>query len=174
MPRNPVAARRYAHAFFQLTDKPTEALTELKVLVSVFKKNPDAEKFFLSPAVSMEDKVGALSDLKAKLPVSYIFLETLVEAGRLECLDGIVEEFEKFCEEKTGELSVEVESATKLSEGVLEDIRVLLQDKWKKKLKLHTKTNPELIGGFIARAPGKLLDASVVSQLESLQEQLFN
>jgi F-type H+-transporting ATPase subunit delta len=174
MPRSPVAARRYAQAFFELTEKSREALVELRAFSEVLQTTPQVSKFFLSPVISSEEKTAALSEIRKHFPLSILFFESLIELNRMDNLSGIADEFERLCDERSGELSVEVESATTISESALDDVRALLQEKWKKKLKLRTSVNPDLIGGFVARAPGKLFDASVVSQLESLQEQIFS
>jgi F-type H+-transporting ATPase subunit delta len=174
MPRNAVAARRYAQAFFELTDKSQDALVELKLFAKVLETNAEAKKFFTSPIISSDEKKAALSEIRKFFPISILFLETLVELNRIDNIEGIAGDFERLCDEKSGELSVEIESAEPLAESTLEDIRAMLQEKWKRKLKLHTKSNAELIGGFIARAPGKLFDASVASQFENLEAQIFS
>ncbi len=173
MRRNPVASRRYATALFEVTDKSREALDELKVFQAALHLDRGHERFFLSPVVSKDAKLEVIQDFKTKLPNIFLFLEALIEADRLEVFDGIVEEFQRLSDEKAGELSVELESAMSLSDASLEEIKGLLLDRWKKKLKVKVTVNPELIGGFVARAPGKLLDASVSSQLENLREEVF-
>ncbi len=172
MPLNQIA-QRYALALFQTTENHPEVAAELSALNQVFSKNSDVEKFFLSPVVSIDDKRAALSDLKTKFSKTFNFIDMLLEAGRISELPWIEDEFKSLCEAKAGELSVELESAQQLSDANIEDIRNLLQEKWKRKLKFNTKINAELIGGFVARAPGKVFDASVATQLESLKEKVL-
>lgn len=173
MPLNQVA-KRYATALFQTTEKSGDVLLELRSLVNLFTAESQIEKFFLSPVISAEDKKSVLSDLRSKIPNTHSFLEALIDANRVSELYWIIDEFAKLVEESAGELSVELESASPLSETQVDEIRALLQDKWKKKITFKTKLNPELVGGFVARAPGKVFDASVAHQLENLREQIFS
>lgn len=174
MPRNSSAARRYAQAFYKLIEKRPDVLLELKAFENVLRSNVGIRAFFDSPLVSIAEKLGAFSDVKKFFPGAAILIETLIEINRVDHLPGIVEEFSRLCDQESGELSVEIESATKLSDSALEDIKTLLSDKWKKRIKIVTKMNPDLLGGFVARAPGRLFDASIVNQIECLQEQVFS
>src|ERR1043166_1856741 len=113
MRRNPIAARRYAQAFFELTDKHMQALSELKVFSEVLESDNFIASFFTSPIISPSEKIKVLSELKSRFPVSILFLEALIEAGRMENIKGVTEEFGRMCDEKSGELAVEIESAQK-------------------------------------------------------------
>ncbi len=174
--RNPVAARRYAEALFQVCDgaeNRVRALAELKAFLGSLEGAKELSAFFFNPVVPVSEKRSALDALKEKLPLTYRFLITTTEAGRLELLAEIATALEQMNEEVSGELSVRLRSAHALSSSALDEIRQLLQEKWKRKLKIQSEIDPGLIGGFVAQAPGKLLDASVASQLEGLEQQIL-
>lgn len=178
MPRNAVIARRYVRALSVLnedkadTSTPAKVLLELKGFQSVINASRDLREFFLSPVIGRDEKKEALQDLKEKLPLTTKFLSTLVESNRLSSLNEIVEEFENSLEALSGELSVELQMAHNLSASTLEEIKQTLEERWKKKIKIKTVINPELIGGFVAKAPGKILDASVANQFQLLKQSL--
>lgn len=177
MPRNSAAARRYVRALQVLIDEKSEGsaqklLAELKGFQSTLKSSPEAAKFFFNPVIGKSDKKDALAEIKTKLPMTEKFLEALVEGNRINILDEIIEEFEGLLEADSGELSVQLETARALSESSLEEIKSLLRDRWKKKVKLNVTINPELMGGFVAKAKGRILDASVTNQFELLKQSL--
>lgn len=177
MPRNTLAAKRYAEALFHLNDGAeggsSKVLGELSALAASFEKDRGIEEFFLSPVVSKEDKRQVISEAKEIFPLTQRFLLTLIDANRMDCLLEIVSEFRARCEELAGELSVNVETAHPLSGDALEEIRAFLQDKWKRTIKMQTSINPEIIGGFIARSSGRVLDVSAASQLENLKQSIL-
>ena len=147
-------------------------MAELKAFQVTLKNSKDVAKFFFNPVISKADKRGVLSEIKAKLPGIEKFLEILVEGNRVSALDEIIEEFEQALESDSGELSVVLESARPLNEASLDEVKSMIQDRWKRKIKLTTVLKPELLGGFVARAKGRVLDASVVNQFEMLKQSL--
>ncbi len=175
MPRNPIAAKRYVRALgFQPNDVATiqASLQELRSFLAVLASTKEIRGFFLSPVVSKAEKLAMLSEVKEKFPTTLRFLAALIDANRLAIMPEIVEELEASMEAISGEMSVTIESARALSEESLGDIKAILQDKWGRKIKAKVLINPDLIGGFVAKAPGKILDASVRRQFEVLKQAL--
>lgn len=175
MPRNSIVATRYVRALVESrggTKNLDGCCLELKTFWSAVSSQQDLLKFFLSPVVSRDLKVEAVMALKDKLRESAEFLITLIDAARLDSLPEIIEEMVLALEESAGEMSVTVELARDPEGGLLEEIKGVLQDRWRRKIKMNTVIRPELIGGFVAKGPGKILDASVSSQLEALKQNL--
>lgn len=173
MPRNSMAAKRYAQALFSVTDDKAATLQELSVFVEGVQKAPGAEALFSSPIVSRDDKKAILADLKEKLPHTNRFLAALIDEDRMDCLKEIVEKFRQACEDLSGEMSVEVQTARPPSKEMLEDIKNVLQDKWGRQIKISATVHPDILGGFIAKAPGRIMDASVASQIQALEQQVL-
>ena len=181
MQRNSMVAKRYAEALFDLTKDKSEKVffgtapkvfAELKLFSSAV-TTLDTESFFLSPVIRVSEKTEVLDAVKDKFPLTYLFYLTLIEAGRMNCLSEIVEEFNRLNDEATGELTVDLQTAHSLSPALVEEIKSVLQEQWQRQIKIKQKINPEIIGGFVATAPGKIMDASVASQLENLEQQVF-
>lgn len=181
MPLNPMVARRYANALFQLSNekastnffgKSSQILAELKAFSEALRSVKEGPAFFLNPTISRDEKIEVVKDLENKLPLTYRFITTLIDAGRLEYFDEISSEFQRACENASGELTVQVEFAHEPSGGLLEEVRAMLQGEWKKEIKIQASLNPQIIGGFIAKAPGRVMDVSVLSQIEALEQQL--
>ncbi|MEO6513389.1 MAG: F0F1 ATP synthase subunit delta [Candidatus Saccharimonadales bacterium] len=70
---------------------------------------------------------------------------------------------------QSGQLVVEVTSAEKLGEAVRKELVTYLQRETDaKNVQLHESTDPELIGGLVARTADTELDISLRSQLRQL------
>lgn len=182
MPLSPMVARRYAASLFQLSadkastvyfGKGQQILNELRAFSEGMLKVADGVEFFLSPVISRDDKKAALAELESKLPLTHRFLAVLVEANRMEALSEIIAEFQAALDQASGELSVDVELAHAATPALLDEIKGVLHGEWKRQIKLNTTVNPNLIGGFIAKAPGRIMDASVSSQLEALEQEMM-
>jgi F-type H+-transporting ATPase subunit delta len=181
MPLNPVIAKRYANSLYQLTidktatsfySKAPQILAELNAFLTAIKSFPEGILFFLNPTVSHDEKLSTIKELENKLPTIFQFIKTLIEADRMEYFEEIVQNFQRICEEASGELTVDVEFAHAPSPAILEDVRATLHAEWKRQIKIRSAINSHLIGGFVAKAPGRIMDVSVSSQLEALQQQL--
>lgn len=175
MPRNSIAAKRYVRALGLQTTDGTEiqrSLQELRSFWAAVGSSKEIRSFFLSPVISKTDKQAMLAELKDKFPHTLRFLAVLIDANRLGVLPEIIEELEIALEAIAGEVSVTIESARGLSDDAVSEIKSILQDKWGRKIRAKMVVNPELIGGFVARAPGKIFDASVRRQFEALKQVL--
>lgn len=179
MPRNAVVTRRYVRALGYLTDDKSDAglaqkiLSELKGFSATLEASKQLRSFFSSPAIPKNEKKEALQDLKEKLPQTFRFLIALVEANRLENLNEIISEYEDVLESRTGEISVEIMTARKLSDATMAEIKNSVEEIWKRKIKVKHSVHPEILGGFIAKTPGKILDASARHQFEALRQSLI-
>jgi len=180
MPRNSVAAKRYALAFFSIVKSDSgmaglqTILSELKLFNLALDKADDGVAFFFNPVISIDDKVKVLDELMKALPNIHSFLITLVKERRLDCLKDIIDDFARLCEKAAGELAVNLELAHPLPDATVDEIKHVLETKWKSKIKIKTSVNPELIAGFVAKAPGRIMDASVSAQLENLEHYVFS
>ena len=64
------------------------------------------------------------------------------------------------------------ESATELSEGVIEKIRESLSRMTGREVRLEVEQDPSLIGGIVTRIGDLVLDGSVKTQLLNMRESL--
>ena len=175
MPRNAQVVRRYSSALIATLSAADlqRAREELRVFHQVLVGSPDIQLFLSNPVISIGDKVGVLESLSKFFPTSLSFLISVVRQGREDFLKEMAEEFERLVEERSGELSVDLEIASASLKASEEEIRLFLQEKWNRSIKLKTTVRPELLGGFVARGGGKVLDASVRNQMNLLRTQVL-
>lgn len=180
MARKRDIGKRYARSLFQLCtgpDKdsfgtPGEVLDELKSFQAALDADSELSNYFFNPVIARAEKFDVVDELKTKLKSTSKFLKVLVENARLESLPDIIQEFEIYKEEFEGVLRVKLEVAHTPSEDLLDRIKALLENLWKRRPEFKIEVNPELLGGFIATASGRTFDASIRSQLDRMKESL--
>lgn len=87
----------------------------------------------------------------------------------------IIESFEAIVRQEAGEILVIIESARPLDESAQALIREYINNRTSaKKIFLEAKIKPELLGGFILRYNGKIIDGSLSGNLRRLDAILHN
>jgi F-type H+-transporting ATPase subunit delta len=87
----------------------------------------------------------------------------------------IIESFEAITRQEAGEIKVVVESARPLDESAQALIREYINTRTDaKKILLESEIKPELLGGFILRYNGKIIDGSLAGNLRRLDAILHN
>jgi len=173
-------ARRYGTALADVVLKSGETETiraELKMWEQLTAANASLESAFSSPAISHSKKEKVLEEVIARSRPSKTtanFLRVLLQNGRLTDLVAIVERFESVLAERSGIVSAEVASARELTDGQRNELKVNLEKRTGKQVKIDFAVRPELIGGVVTRIGSTVYDGSVRTQLENLREELVN
>jgi ATP synthase F1 delta subunit len=93
----------------------------------------------------------------------------LMDHGMDEDVDLIINDIAHELYTQSGHLIVDVTSARKLSDSTREElVRMLKAETSAKYVEVAEKTDPDLMGGLIARTPDAVLDASVRTKLKQL------
>jgi F-type H+-transporting ATPase subunit delta len=101
------------------------------------------------------------------------FLCLLVDKERGTALDGVVAEFQRLLNEARGLVPARVTTAVPL---IAEERTVLVARirEWTgaAEIDLQEEVDPDLLGGAVIQARGRLIDGSVRSSLAALRERL--
>jgi F-type H+-transporting ATPase subunit delta len=100
------------------------------------------------------------------------FVQTLAENRRLAYLPEISTLFDELKDEAEGVIDVTVTSAAPLDKAQREALAAALQRRLKRQVRLHTETDPSLIGGAVLRAGDLVIDGSVRSRLDRIAYEL--
>jgi F-type H+-transporting ATPase subunit delta len=171
-------ASRYAVALFSVTEKRGEterALTELQGLAGTIAAGTRVGALLRSPLVLLSDKrkvVLQVLENRALKSVA-LFVDLLLRKKRLGEFDGIVEQFEARVERKQGIRRAHLTSAVPLTAD--EESRLLreLERYTQSKIKLTREVDPRLIGGAQVRIGDRVIDRSVRTLLDTIEEQLM-
>ena len=150
-------------------------IKEFKELNSIFSPL-EIKKFFLSPAVPVEQKIESLKKVFNFSKVSEItaaFYFLLLEKKRWTEKTAIAGCLEKMEEEMRGIVSVKVESAQPLSKDLKEDLTRKLKAFFNREIFLKEKeASSELVGGVKIQAKGVLFDDSLLFHLKQMESQI--
>jgi F-type H+-transporting ATPase subunit delta len=175
-----VVAKRYSRALWQLAGGKETAKkwkSSLDVLVDAMGSSKEFFELLKSPAFSTQDKWHVVQELATRAGADeglLHFLKHTVEAGRIEALPGIVEDFNLDLLDAENTLEACIETALPLSEAQLHEVVTMLEKLVSKKVVARVVEDPSLLAGIRVQILGKTLDASLASSLEHMQRQLLS
>jgi len=88
---------------------------------------------------------------------------------RLYILPSLIDEVNSYIAEDKGEVTVSVTSADELSEVQSKKLVKTLKNAIGKEIKIKSTIDQTLIGGLIVKVGSKMIDSSIRSKLENLQ-----
>lgn len=170
-------SRRYASALYEIARSKNTAdkvFGELRVLGDVVKVDKDIREFLLSPLVSPENKIKALSGaLNGKISEELMnTIRLMAEKNRLATFEDLVSAFESISDEAHGVTRGTVKSAAALSPEEKKRIEETVNKVTKKKVILKFEEEPSLLGGMVAQVGGWTFDDSLQSHLTKLTDVL--
>ena len=172
-------ARRYSKALWMSAENKTVAqewLPALEAFVASIDLSKDLQALLKSPAISMEKKWGVVEEILklVKSPTAITnFVRFLLMQGRIGAISEIAEAFKDQVLIANKAVEAVVESALPLTENQSRILIEKLEKASGQKVTLITNTNPELLAGLRVRIMGRTLDATLTSNLESMQQALL-
>lgn len=176
--RNVTVAARYARALQIVTEKRGEtvrALEDLKSLVPVIGPGTPVGAMLASPRTRDRDKRAALrKSLEGKVATAVVlFADLLLRKKRLGEFDVVVSEFEALVERQQGIKRAHVVSAVPLTAAERERLHRELERTTTSKIRLTDEVDSSLVGGVLVRIGDHVIDRSVRTLLESIEQQLL-
>ena len=168
-------AQRYATAVFELAKeadniKAVEAdLTQLHEAMST---SGDFRALIHSPIYTREEQSAAITALAAKMKLSLVMAHTLTlmaQKRRLFVLPQLVQTLRDIIATDKGEVTADVTSAKALTKTQVDKLSASLKKSTGKTVTLHQSVDETLIGGLIVKVGSKMIDTSIRSKLNSLQ-----
>jgi F-type H+-transporting ATPase subunit delta len=171
-----VAQRIYANALFGAAKERgrlEQVGDDIHAFAEAVAEVPELRALLQNPEIDSRVKRDALASVLAEadeLVRNFILL--LVEKGRSEELNAMVEEFDALVAVEEGILDVELTTAVELSDDEATKILGQIEQVSGRRLRASRKVEPALIGGFVLQAGSYLADASVRGRLERLRREL--
>jgi F-type H+-transporting ATPase subunit delta len=169
-------ARPYAKAAFEKARAGNHLAPWSETLrtASIVVQDPRVQRLLGNPAVSNAELVELVSGLAGPQldGQGRNFVQTLAENRRLAYLPEISTLFDELKDEAEGVIDVTVTSAAPLDKAQREALAAALQRRLKRQVRLHTETDPSLIGGAVLRAGDLVIDGSVRSRLDRIAYEL--
>lgn len=171
-------AFKYAQAIYELANEQgvaQQVAEQLQLVHTGIAEHPDLSMLMYNPRVPNAAKKDTLlkifgDDLGSTLRN---FLLLLIDKRRETILPVIVSEYRQLLNEATGVLEAQVTTAKPLSDGQNQALAQKLSAITKKNVILKPRIDERIIGGVIIRIGDKLIDGSVVRQLNALKAMLL-
>jgi F-type H+-transporting ATPase subunit delta len=100
------------------------------------------------------------------------FVQTLAEAGRLNCLPEIAALFDLYKDDAEGVADVTIAAAAPIDATQQQTLAAALARRLKREVRLHVVIEPDLIGGAVVRSGDLVIDGSVRGRLERIAHDL--
>ncbi len=168
-------ARPYAQAAFDFAVENSEvdSWQEMLVFAGEVAKN-DAMKSILTGSVAAgklaEIFISVLGDQVSEKGQN--FIKVLAENDRLVALPEIAISFARLKTEYNKILDADVTSAAELSDDQKANISAALEKRFARKIQLNCNVDPALVAGLVIKAGDTVIDGSVNSKLNRLNDAL--
>lgn len=174
---NKTYARRYAQAVFEMALQAKELDRWQSDLARVVAMAGDAEiaALLASPRLPFEDKAGMVAELLEGInPLALNLVLLLVTRDSLPIIGDIADDYQRRLDSHRGIETAGVTTAAPLDDNDKARLAEHLGAVVGKKVIIKSSLDTGLIGGFVARVGGKLLDGSTRSKLATLKRELMN
>ncbi len=171
-------AERYATAIFEIAqeNKNLDGLeASLNDLGTALGESADLRNLISSPLITRADQGAAISALSKKMdlaPVMQNSLALMAEKRRLFVLPQLIDALRALLAEERNEVTADVISAKALTEAQSTKLAATLSTNVGKTVTINATVDESLIGGLVVKVGSKMIDTSIRSRLNSLQNTM--
>ena len=166
--------RRYAQALFDMAaeERAVPAYRDsLDQLARAF--TADVIHVLLDPRVPFERRRAALESAAKGEPAAIrAVLELLLDRNRVGIVPAIASAFGDLADRREGIVKAKITTPVDLSEAQRAGFTSRLEQASGKKIRATFLVDPSLIGGAMVQVGDRLIDGSLVTQLQQLAQQL--
>ncbi len=171
-------AQRYATAVFDIAKegKAIKALeSDVAALEAAMNESDDLRTLLTSPLYSREEQSAAISAIAAKMELSDTtsnVLALLASKRRLFVMPQLLAVLQDMLAEERGEVTAEVTTAKKLTKAQADKLAKTLKAQVGKSITIKETVDESIIGGLIVKVGSKMIDTSIASKLNALQNTM--
>ena len=171
-------AARYASAVFDLANegKGLKALeTDITALEGAMNDSEDFRTLLTSPLYSRDEQAGAIAAVAKKMKLSATtsnVLGLLANKRRLFVLPQLVSTLRDRLAEERGEVTAEVTTAKAMTKAQSDKLAKTLKAQVGKTVTIKETVDESIIGGLIVKVGSKMIDTSIKSKLNALQNTM--
>jgi len=168
----------YARAFLEAAPSGYDVgkfLQAGQTMADTFAANPSLRAFLLAPNVPREAKSKTVAALAGKAGLDEYgarFLQVMLHNHRLLQAAEVFKALRDLFDAKQGVLRVQLTVPAQLSEAERRSIEAALGARTGRTVQSQVEIDPNLLGGFIARAGSRVFDATVAAAIRRFQSQV--
>ncbi len=177
---NPRLAQRYAKSLVDISIEMNQfdaVHKDVLYLQQIIKVSREFVVMLNSPIIKADKKDSIISAVTKDntTKITQTFLRLLTKKSREGDLPGIVKSFIEQYNKINGLHHAKLTTATPISKELVDSfIQDIKTSSSIDHLSLETTVNPDLIGGFVLEMEGKLIDASILRDLNDVKKQFAN
>jgi F-type H+-transporting ATPase subunit delta len=171
-------ASRYATAVFEMA-KESKAVkkieADLDALTAAVEESADLRALISSPVYSREQMGSAMAGLAKAMKLTPIMSNTLglmAQNRRLFVVPHLIAALRALIAEDKGEVTAEVVTAKALTKAQSDKLAKSLKAAVGKDVKINAAVDEKIIGGLIVKVGSKMIDTSIRSKLNNLQNAM--
>ena len=177
--RRPKIARRYAKAFFELSqemEKVEEVSKDVRFICDTFQQSKDLQFVITSPIVHIDKKNAVLKALFEERvePLTLQYLQLVLKKRREIHLDLMCYEFEKLYKAHKNIVTLFINSVEPLREDAIKAIAEKIKAYIGAELEVIERIKPQLVGGISLQFNDYFVDASVKGSINKLRKELVD
>ena len=171
-------AGRYATAVFELAKESGDlgALErDVDTLEEAISESSDLRDLINSPIYSREEQGAAIAAIADKMGLTSVMANTLklmASKRRLFVMGQLLAVLRTRIADENGEVTAEVASAKALTKAQSDKLAKSLAERVGKTVKINATVDESLIGGLVVKVGSKMVDTSIRSKLDSLQNAM--
>jgi F-type H+-transporting ATPase subunit delta len=171
-------AQRYATAIFEIAEenKALDGLeTSINDLAAALADSEELSAVLNSPLLSREEQGAAITAVADKMGLEPVLRNTLAlmaDKRRLFVVPALIAALRAQLAEARGEVTAEVTSAKALTKTQSEKLAKTLAARVGKEVSINATVDESIIGGLVVKVGSKMVDSSIRSKLNSLQNAM--
>ncbi|WP_281840915.1 F0F1 ATP synthase subunit delta [Sinisalibacter aestuarii] len=171
-------AQRYATAVFELAKEGKSLAAvekDLDALEAALADSAELSAMIGSPVYSRQDMAKAVAALSAKMKLSPALsgaLGVMAEKRRLFVLPQLLAALRAQIAEDKGEVTADVTAAKAMTKAQQDKLAKALKASVGKDVKINLAVDESLIGGLVVKVGSKMIDSSIRSRLNALQNSM--
>lgn len=172
-------AKSYANALIDLLNESKisidDSLKELQLIEKIV-SDDEISRFLKYPNIEKKEKINIINESLSKYNFDkniISFIEVLVDNNRIESLSSIIEAIFEYVDNLKGVVRVEIISNKDLNEKTLKALVAYLKDMFNKEVVPTVTIDETIIGGFVVKRNGYLLDVSVLNKLKAIKDTVI-
>lgn len=171
-------AERYATAIFEIAQdsKNLDGLeTSLGDLGGALGESADLRNLISSPLISRTDQEAAITTLAKKMDLAPVMQKTLAlmaQKRRLFVLPQLIDALRALLADERNEVTADVASAKALTDAQAKKLAATLTSRLGKTVTINATVDESIIGGLVVKVGSKMIDTSIRSKLNSLQNSM--
>lgn len=176
--KNILIAQRYADALTQSAQEGKltfdKISADLNLIKEILTSSKDLAQALVNPVISPESKKEIIEKVFSKEVDTLIvnFLKILVDKGRFDAFDEIIEAYNKALDNINNISRIKVTSAVAMTDEAKKKLTNKLEEKLKKKVILDLDINADIIAGLVIEIGDNIIDMSLKHKLEDLSKSI--